>query len=103
MQSFGEIIRCAREQEGLLLRQVSAQVGIDLGILSKLERDERTPTQEQVKRFSKFYRLNLESLMVAWCSDKVASELVKYKYHERILIVAEKKLKGYKKKTGGNT
>lgn len=102
MQTFGEIIRFSREQEGLLLREVSVRLGIDLAVLSKLERNERIPTKEHVKLFSKFYKLSLESLMVAKCSDELVRELLKYKYHERILNVAELKIKGYKKKIKGS-
>ncbi len=38
MESFGEIIRKAREEKNYILRQVSADVDIDLFIIMKRER-----------------------------------------------------------------
>jgi transcriptional regulator with XRE-family HTH domain len=49
LKSIGEIIRELREQKSLLLRQVAAEIEIDQALLSKIERNERMPTKEQVK------------------------------------------------------
>ena len=55
MDSFGDLIRIARENKGLFLRQVAASVDIDQAIISKFERGERKPTKEQVEKFADFY------------------------------------------------
>ena len=70
MSSFRDIIRIAREEKGLYLRQVAAELDIDQAIISKYERNERKPTKEQVLRFAKFYKLDKENLLVEWLSDK---------------------------------
>lgn len=54
MNSFADLIRIARENKGLFLRQVAASVEIDQAIISKFERGERKPTKEQVEKFAEF-------------------------------------------------
>lgn len=98
MQTFGSIIRNAREGKGLFLRHVAAELDIDQAIISKFERSERKPTKKQVLKFAKFYKIDKGDLLVAWFSDRVAYELLTEKNHEKILIVAEEKIKYLKSK-----
>ena len=98
MKSFGEIIKFKREEKGLFLRQVSALMELDQAIISKIERQERKASREQVVKFAKIYDLDPEELIVSWCSDKVAYELKEEENAELILKVAETKVKYLKKK-----
>lgn len=97
MSNFGDLIRIAREDKGLFLRQVAAELGIDQAIISKFERNERKPTKEQVLKFAKFYKLDKETLLVEWLSDKVAYDLQDENLADKVLKAAEQKIK-YKKK-----
>jgi len=56
--SFGAYLREMREQKGLPLRKVAAQLDIDTSILSKIERDERNATVEMLQIFSKVLERN---------------------------------------------
>ena len=98
MKSFGEIIKFKREEKGLFLRQVSALMELDQAIISKIERQERKASREQVVKFAKIYDLDPKELIVSWCSDKVAYELKEEENAELILKVAETKVKYLKKK-----
>lgn len=93
METFGDIIRIAREQGSLYLRQVAAELDIDQAIISKFERGERKPTREQVLKFAKFYKLNKDELLVAWLSDKVTYEIGDENLACEALKVAEEKIK----------
>lgn len=93
MDSFGVIIKNARELSGLFLRQVASEIEIDQAIISKFERGERRPTKEQVLRFSKFYKLDKEKLLIAWLSDKVADEVQGEAFAEKALNVAKNKIR----------
>lgn len=93
MKSFGEIIKKAREDKKYILRQVGAELDIDQAIISKFERGERKPTKEQVLKFSTFFKLNKNELIVAWLSDKVVYDLENEDLAERVLKVAEEKIK----------
>ena len=99
MESFGEIIKKAREEKNLILRQVAAKLDIDQAIISKYERGERKPTREQVFRFASFYDLKKDDLLIAWLSDKVVYDLKNETLAEEALKVAEQRIKYNKLKT----
>ena len=54
MNTFADLIRIAREEKGLFLRQVAASMDIDQAIISKFERGERKPTKEQLRDLLSF-------------------------------------------------
>jgi HTH-type transcriptional regulator, competence development regulator len=93
MNGFGEIIRKAREEHGLFLRQVAAEMQIDQAIISKFERGVRKTTKEQVLKFAEFYNLEPEVLLVAWLSDKIAYDLQDEYLADQVLKAAEQKIK----------
>jgi HTH-type transcriptional regulator, competence development regulator len=93
MNSFGNIIRNAREEKGLFLRQVAAELDIDQAIISKFERNERKPTKEQVLKFAKFYKLDKDELLVAWVIDDLQGENLA----DKVLKAAEGKIKSKRK------
>lgn len=97
MNNFGDLIRIAREEKGLFLRQVAAELDIDQAIISKFERNERKPTKEQVLKFAAFYNLDNETLLIEWLSDKVANDLQDEILAEKVLRAAEQKIKYNKK------
>lgn len=98
MKTFGEIIREERENKGLFLRQVAAALDIDQAVISKFEKGERKPSREQVLKFSKYYKLDKELLIVAWLSDKVVYELQNENLAYEALKAAEEKINYNKKK-----
>lgn len=93
MNTFGDLIRLARENKGLFLRQVAAELDIDQAIISKFERNERKPTKEQVLKFAKFYKLDKDELLVAWLSDRVVDDLQDENLADKALKAAEEKIK----------
>lgn len=93
MKTFGEIIKTKREEQNLLLREVSALTSIDQSIISKFEKGERKPSREQVLKFAEIYNLSQNDLIISWQSDKVAYELLQENDAEEILKVAESKVK----------
>jgi len=98
MKSFGEIIKEARENKALYLRQVAAELDIDQAIISKFEHGDRKPSKEQVILFANFFKLDKEALLIAWLSDKVAYDLKDEVLADKVLRVAEQKIQ-YKKET----
>lgn len=98
MNTLGQILREYRESRGLLLRQVAAALEMDTALLSKFERDERKPSKEQVSAFAKYYDANVDELLLAWLSDKIAGEVLHEDLAKEALKAAEKKLDILKKK-----
>ena len=93
MEKIGSIIRTEREKRKLLLRQASALLEIDQAVLSKIERNERKATKEQIIKFSEKYELDKEKLMILWLGEKIYKDIQNEDFALKALKVAEKKIK----------
>lgn len=93
METFGNLIRIAREEKGLILRQVGSALDIDQAIISKFERGERKPSKEQVEKFADFYKIDKNQLITSWLSDQIANTILYEENIEEVLKVAEEKVK----------
>lgn len=93
MKSTGEIIREKRENKGLLLRHISAQLDIDTAILSKIERGERKATREQIVKLAEILELDKESIIIQYLSEKILYEIQDDDLGFQALKIAEKKIK----------
>lgn len=98
MKTIGTTLRELREAKGLLLREVGAKLSLDPTILSKIERDERMPTKEQVKLLADFYKDQKNEVIIAWLSDKLVYELKDEALALQAMHVAEEKIKYNKRK-----
>jgi len=93
MKTIGETLRELRESKKFLLREVGAKLSIDPTLLSKIERNERMPTKEQVLLLSNFYRENKDDVIIAWISDKLVYEIQDEEFGLDALRLAEQKVK----------
>jgi transcriptional regulator with XRE-family HTH domain len=93
MESLGNLLRRLREERKLLIREVASSLSLDQTLLSKIERDERKPTKEQLASFSKFYKDAADEIQTAWLSDKIVKELQDHKLADKALDMAKSKLK----------
>lgn len=92
MESFGETIRRCRMDKKLPLRKIAAYLDIDQAILSKIERGKRKATRDQVLDLARFFKIDKESLLIAWLSDKIVHELTEENSSLKVLQVAEEKI-----------
>lgn len=97
MDSLGETIRKLRESKGLPLRIVAAYLDIDQAILSKIEREQRNASREQVIKLAEFFKIKETDLLVSWLSDKLVYEVADEDVALKALQVAEEKVKYQKK------
>ena len=97
-KKIGELLRDLRESKGLLLREVASKMNMDQALLSKIERNERRPTKDQIPLFAEAFDVQANELMVAYLSDKVISELENDDLALDALKAAEQKIKSNKKK-----
>ena len=92
METVGQIIRAKRESLGLLLRQVASYLDIDQAILSKIERNERKPTKDNIIKLAEILKLNKEYLLVQFISERIAYEIADEDCASKVLKVAEQKI-----------
>lgn len=93
LKTIGATLRELREEKGLLLREVGAQLSLDPTILSKIEQDKRMPTKEQAKALGEFYKHQKNDVIIAWLSDKLFYEVQDEDLALQAMRVAEEKIK----------
>ena len=71
---LGQYLRKLRKEREETLHQVAIGTDIDSPMLSKIERGERLPTSEQVKRLAKYYKISEASLKVKHTAEKILKE-----------------------------
>lgn len=91
--TFGETIRKQRESKGLLLRQVAAFLEVDTAYVSKLERNERNASREQVVRLAEYLQTPSDQLLTVWLAEKILGTINKDKQGEAALKLALKNFK----------
>ena len=74
MNSFGEYLRSRREDLGLPLRKVAAELDIDTSILSKIERNERNATKDMLPILSTVLEIDLKDLEVKFIGEQIQSQ-----------------------------
>lgn len=89
MESLGAIIKKLRVEKKLPLRTVAAYLDIDQAILSKIERGQRKISRELVVNLTQYYKVEQESLLIAWLSDKLVYEVKDEDLAIKALQVAE--------------
>lgn len=68
---FGKMIKQLREEQGLLQRQLAAELEIDTPMYSKLERGERLPKKEQIEQIASLLHTDEKRLRTLWLADKI--------------------------------
>ncbi len=89
VRSFGNYIRTQRELQGLLLREVASQLGMDTPMLSKIERGLRPLKREKLRLLSKILDADEGTLITLWLAEKIYDTLADEDYASQALRVAE--------------
>lgn len=74
MNFFGEYLINRRKEHGLPLRKVAAELDSDISILSKIVRNERSPTKDMLPTFSKALDLPEKEIQVEFVQSAISSE-----------------------------
>jgi len=99
LKSLGQKLKEARNSKNLILRKAAALLDIDQSLISKFEKNERRPTEEQIARLAIFYNIPVKELMVDWLSEKFVVELSNYDLTSEVLKFTDKKIKYYRSQT----
>lgn len=97
-KTTGEIIRQLRENKELPLRKIAAWLDIDTSFFSKIERNERKATKEQIHKLEKIFEVEKNFLMIPYLSEKIYYELSEEECAGEVLKVAEERVKYGKRK-----
>jgi HTH-type transcriptional regulator, competence development regulator len=96
-QNLGNYLRALRKERDLTLHQVAIGVDVDSPLLSKLERSERLPTTEQIKRLSAFFNLNENELLAKVAAERIIKEYGLGEVTQQALKMVQEQLVQYGK------
>jgi HTH-type transcriptional regulator, competence development regulator len=71
---LGQYIKSLRNEQNLTLHQVAKDTDIDMTMLSKIERGERLPTVEQIKKIATFFQHNENELLIKLTAEKIVKD-----------------------------
>ena len=92
MSTLGKQLKTIRKQSGLTLETVSKKTGINYTILSRIEKDERKPTDEQIEKLSKLYGVSKNLVRTEIISNKIVELLKLEENTDEILFEVKLKL-----------
>lgn len=92
MIHFGEHIRTLREKRNLLLRELAANLDMDVAYLSKIERGNRMARREQVIAFAKELNEDENQLVKMWMAEQIVDLVKDEKDRAEILTIATEKI-----------
>ena len=89
-------IKELRESQGLLQRQLSAQLEIDTPMFSKIERGERRAKREQVLKIAELLKTDEQELLALWLTDQILEITTDEQQALQALKMATKDIKNKK-------
>ena len=98
---LGNRIKELRESQGLLQRQLSAQLEIDTPMFSKIERGERRAKREQVLKIAELLKADEKELLALWLGDQIMEIVTDEDQAMQALKMAEEQIE-YRKKNNSN-
>lgn len=91
-ETFGEYIKRLRNESGLTLTQLAAQLDLDSANLSKIENSKRDFDEKRLKQLSVALNLDLDKLKTEFYGNLIAKKLYENKCSNDVFSVAEKKV-----------
>lgn len=65
------LLKSAREQKGLTVRQIALSLNIDQALISKFESGKRLPTRDQITKLAEILEIDHENLLTAWLKERI--------------------------------
>lgn len=89
------LLKNARIQKGLLVRELAQLVGVDQALVSKFESGNRLPTRDQVKSLAKHLDISINELQVHWLKEKILAEVGKDYLAAKALQMVQEEIAQY--------
>ena len=89
---IGKKLRELREQKGLLLRQVAAELEVDTAYISKMEQGKKFIKREFISKLASIYSSNENELITIWLADQIIDIIKNEEQAFAALGIAQKEL-----------
>ncbi len=90
---FGTLIKSLRISKNIKLIDLATQLGMDKGLLSKIENNGRRATKDQLEKLIQLLNADAKLLQTTWLATKIIYELEEEEYGLEALAVAEQIVK----------
>lgn len=74
MTSLAKTISTLRVENKIPQWKLGAAAGMDAGLLSKIERGLKLPTEKQIRNFAKYFNQPVEEWLEQWKVEKLAEQ-----------------------------
>ncbi len=92
-ETFGSYIKDLRTSNNLTLTQLAAKLDLDSANLSKIENGKRDFDEKRLERLSKTFAIDFDFIKTKYFGEQIAIKLYEYECSEKVLIVAEERIK----------
>lgn len=92
-ETFGSYIKDLRTSNNLTLTQLAAKLDLDSANLSKIENSKRDFDEKRLKLLSKTFEIDFDFIKTKYFGEQIAIKLYEYECSEKVLIVAEERIK----------
>lgn len=89
---LANILFQGRKEMNIPFRKLSAEIGIDAGLLNKFEKGERLPTKIQLEKLAEILRIDKKEATSAWLSDKIYQLVSGEEYALESLQIVEEQI-----------
>lgn len=95
--NFGNKLKKLRIDKSETLHNISMGTNIDMTLLSKIERGERLPTVEQLKRIANYFDLDQDILLVEITAERIINDYGMNEATYKAALLVKEKLAHYHK------
>ncbi|MGV3631082.1 MAG: Fic family protein [Bacteroidota bacterium] len=89
------LIKTARLQKGLKVKELAALMLVDQSIISRFESGKRVPTEAQVYLLAKYLDISINELLAAWLKERVMNELKPYPVAMDVISMVQEEMARY--------
>ncbi len=88
------LLKNAREEKNLTIREVAATLNIDPALISKFESGSRMPTKDQLLKLADLLQINRDKIEILWLKRKILRLVDQNPFALQALKSAETELSG---------
>ena len=94
---LGEKLKELRESNGLLQRQVAAELDVDTAYISKMENNDKPVSKTNLSKLAQLYGVEEQELLTLWLADKVYDVVKDQDVALKAMEVVKEEIKNKKK------
>jgi len=72
--TFGKLLKSLRNEKGVSIKQLAAELGLNYTYISKLENSKVNPSSKVISKFSDYFNYSSDELMLA--ADKIPKDIL---------------------------